>query len=73
MWAEKNWLFAGSQGGAKAASTVFTLIGSCMLQGVDPQRYLIDILPRLPDHPSTKVSELTPKAWRVIDEKRLSI
>ena len=60
----KNWLFARSEGGAEAAATLYTLVGSCMLQGVDPQEYLVDVLGRLQDHPSNRVCELTPKAWQ---------
>lgn len=61
----KNWLFAGSEGGAHSAARMFSLIGSCMLQGVDPQAYLTDVMSRLPSHPANRVHELTPMAWRI--------
>ena len=61
----KNWLFARSEGGAKAAATLYTLIGSCSLQGVDPETYLKDVLARVLDHPVNRLSELTPKSWAV--------
>jgi transposase len=61
----KNWLFSRSEGGAEVAGYMYTLVGSCMLQGIDPHDYLIDILSRLPDHPATRAAELTPKAWRL--------
>ena len=61
----KNWLFARSEGGAKAAATLYTLIGSCSLQGLDPWTYLRDVLDRLPDYPVNRVAELTPKRWRL--------
>jgi transposase len=60
----KNWLFARSEGGAKAAAAIYTLIGSCSLQGIDPWIYLRDVLDRLLDYPANRVSELTPKQWR---------
>lgn len=60
----KNWLFARSEGGARAAAAIYTLIGSCGLQGVDPWEYLRDVLGRLLDHPGNRVGELTPKQWR---------
>ena len=60
----KNWLFARSEGGAHAAATLYTLIGSCSLQGIDPWTYLRDVLDRLLDYPANRVSELTPKHWR---------
>jgi len=56
----KNWMFAGSQGGAEAAAIHFSLVGSCMLQGIDPWAYLFDVLGRLDEPPS----QLTPAAWR---------
>lgn len=64
----KQWLFAGSEGGAHAAATLFTLVGSCMLQGVEPWAYLADVLTRLGDHPVNRVHELTPRAWRIARE-----
>lgn len=60
----KNWLFAGSAGGAEAAATVYTLVGSCVLQGIDPWEYLVDVLDRLPDCSQRRVAELTPLQWR---------
>lgn len=59
----KNWLFARSEGGAVAAATMFTLIGSCRLQGIDPHAYLVDVLGRVQD--CKRPAELTPRAWRL--------
>lgn len=64
----KQWLFAGSEGGAHAAATMFTLVGSCMMQGIDPWLYLVDVLSRLGRHPVNRVHELTPRAWRLARE-----
>ena len=55
-----NYLFAGSPRGAEAAATYYTLVGTCLLQGIDPKRYLVDIAGRL-DQPA---SRLTPQAVR---------
>jgi transposase len=60
----KNWLFARSEGGARAAAAIYTLVGSCYLQRVDPWHYLSDVLDNLLDHPANRVGELTPKQWR---------
>lgn len=64
----KNWLFAGSEGGAHAAATLYTLIGSCMVQAIDPLEYLTDVLSRIADHPVNRVHELTPLSWRLARE-----
>lgn len=55
-----NFQFAGSPRGADAAAVHYTLIGTCLLQGIDPRRYLVDILGRLDEPPSA----LTPHAVR---------
>lgn len=65
----KNWLFSGSEGGARAAADWFSLIASCRMQRVDPWTYLHDVFGRLLDHPSTRVHELTPRNWRLAVEK----
>lgn len=56
----RNWLVAGNERGAKAMAKFYTLIGSCLLQGIDPRAYFNEILGRL-DEPATK---LTPAAIR---------
>ena len=64
----KAWLFAGSEGGAKAAATMFTLVGSCKMQGIDPWAYLADVLSRIREHPVNRIDELTPRGWRLARE-----
>ena len=59
----KNWLFAGSEGGAKTAAICLSVVASCMLVGVDPYAYLRDVLSLLPDAKPDQVRALTPKAW----------
>jgi hypothetical protein len=59
----KNWLFAGSEGGARSAATLFSLTGSCRLHGIDPWAYLNDVLGRINDHPVNRIAELTPANW----------
>ena len=64
----KNWLFNGSEGGARAAADWFSLIASCRMQRIDPWSYLYDVFGRLPDHSSKRVHELTPLNWRLAVE-----
>lgn len=59
----KNWLFAGSEGGASAAAVHFSIMHCCMLASVDPFAYLRDVLHRLPDATPTALRQMTPKAW----------
>ena len=43
----KNFLFAGSERGAQNAAIMFSILGSCALCGIDPLRYLSEVIPIL--------------------------
>lgn len=60
----RNWLFAGSERGGQAAATIYSLIESCRRVDVDPFVYLRDVLVRVCTHPSSRVHELVPAAWK---------
>ena len=55
-----NWTFAGSDEGGRRAAAMFTLVGTCKLNGVDPQAWLAHVLAHLPDHPASRISEMLP-------------
>ena len=59
----KNWLFAGSEGGATSAARLYSLIGSCRIHNLEPWAYLHDVLGRINNHPVKRLSELTPAAY----------
>jgi len=60
----KNWLFAGSERGGRAAATIYSLIESCRRVDVDPFLYLRDVLVRVCTHPAARVHELVPANWK---------
>ena len=58
---KKNALFAGSDDGARTWARCASLIGTCKLNGVNPQVYLTDTLRRIVDmHPVSRIDELMP-------------
>ena len=59
----KNFLFAGSDGGGESAATVYSLLGTAKLNGIDPESYLRNVLSRIADHPINRIEELLP--WNV--------
>lgn len=60
----KNWLFVGSDDGAKWNTVAVSLVASCQLHGIEPWTYLRDVLTLLPSWPKQRVLELAPKHWR---------
>jgi transposase len=45
---------------------IYSLIESCKLNHIDPQRYLHYVLERIADHPINRIDELLP--WNVADQ-----
>jgi len=60
----KNWLFAGSDRGARATALYLGLIQSCKACGVNPWEYFNDMLRRIMSHPVTRLRELLPDQWK---------
>ncbi|HCT6157523.1 TPA: IS66 family transposase [Escherichia coli] len=59
----KNYLFFGSDHGGERGALLYSLIGTCKLNGVEPESYLRHVLDVIADWPINRVSELLP--WRV--------
>ena len=59
----KSYLFAGSDVGGERAAAMYSLIGSCKLNKIDPESYLRYVFERIADHPINRIDELLP--WNV--------
>jgi len=63
--AERNHLFAGSDGGGVHWAVIASLIETCKMNDVDPQAYLRDVLTKIvARHPMSRIDELLPFAYR---------
>jgi len=60
----KNWLFAGSEDGAKRMAIIYSLVATCKLNGINPYEYFYDILPRIPEYPEKNIADLMPTRWK---------
>jgi len=60
---KKNWLFAGSHQAAMRSAILYSLLGTCKLNNVNPFIWLRDVLQRIPQHPINKIDELLPNNW----------
>jgi len=61
----KNYLFAGSDGGGRSASVLYSVVGTCRRLGLDPFAYLRDVLTRLPSIPVGRLDKFLPNRWAV--------
>jgi transposase len=62
--ARRNFLFTGSVRGGERLAIAFTLVDNCLLLGVDPSRYLVDVIGKLEaGWPMRRLSELIPQRW----------
>jgi transposase len=59
-----NYLFCGSDEGARRHAIISTVLGNCALAGVEPTAYLRDVLAKLAaGWPNARLAELMPRAW----------
>ena len=59
----KNYLFMGADSGGHRAASLYSLIGTAKLNGLDPAFYLRTVLATITEHPINRISELLP--WNV--------
>jgi transposase len=59
----KNYLFLGSDAGGERAATMYSLLGTAKLNGLNPEAYLTHVLERIAEHPVNRADELLP--WNV--------
>lgn len=59
-----NWMQAGSVNGARWMAILYTIISTCKLNNINPEKYLEDVLMRLAIRPAdADVTDLLPVNW----------
>lgn len=60
----RNYLFCGSDQGAHTAAIIYTLVGTCALNRIDPWSYIRDVITKLSSSwPIRRLAELLPPVW----------
>jgi len=56
----KNYLFAGSHEAARHAAMIYSFMGTCKINNIEPFQWLKETLNRISDHSIHKIEELLP-------------
>jgi len=59
----KNFLFAGSNEGGKAAAILLSFIATCNRLDIDPIEYFTDVFSRINSMKPTELATLIPTTW----------
>lgn len=59
----KNYLFCGSHESAQRAAIIYSLLGTCKLNNVNPQDWLLDVMQKLPARKANNIDDLLPQNW----------
>jgi transposase len=60
----KNSLFVGNERGGQTAAILSSMTSTCRRHGIDPQRYLTQLLTNLPATPMSRLIDWLPDQWR---------
>lgn len=59
----KNFLFVGHDEAGENLADLYTVVSTCEVNGVNPFRYLRDVLIRVQTHPQSQIDDLLPHKW----------
>jgi hypothetical protein len=64
---KKNFMFAGSHEAAQRAAMIYSFMGTCKQNRINPQDWLEDVLQRIPYFKrSDDLSVLLPSVWKTL-------
>lgn len=64
----KNYLFAGSHEAAQRAAMIYSLLGTCKMNGINPWQWLDHVLTVIPDWKANRLEELLPTNFPQLQE-----
>src|SRR5206468_13022349 len=56
----RRWLFIGHPDAGWRSAVIYSVLVSCRRRGINPQKYLTDVLGRLPTAKTSEIKELLP-------------
>jgi len=59
----KNYLFVQNEDAGTNLAGLYSLIATCEMHGINPEKYLADVMIRVQTHPAKDIDELLPQRW----------
>lgn len=64
----KNYMFCGNHEAARHAAIIYSLLGTCKINNVNPYEWLTDVFNRINDTKNTELKSLLPAEWSKLQE-----
>ncbi len=64
----KNFLFVGHEEAGENIAGLYSLVATCEANGVNPYEYLRDVLLRVSTHSASRIDELLPDQWKLVQD-----
>jgi transposase len=61
---KRNFMFTKTEQGAKNLATIYSVLGTCYLNGINPFEYLCNVLEKIPARKSSDLTDLLPMNWK---------
>jgi len=68
---KKNYMFSGSHNGAERSAIIYSFIGSCKINGINPEEWLEDVLRKINDTKLSQLHELLPQNWKPAHKEKI--
>lgn len=60
----RRWLFLGHPDAGWRSAVIYSILGSCRRRGINPLKYLTDVLTRLPAMTTRQIDNILPENWK---------
>jgi len=64
----KNFLFCGSHDRAQRSAMLYSFMGTCKLQGINPMVWMVDVLKKINNNHADQIQDLLPHRWKELQE-----
>lgn len=64
----KNFMFCGSHNAAQRSAMLYSFMGTCKLQSINPMVWMVDVLKKINKQRTDQIQDLLPHRWKKLQE-----